>query len=107
MFKRIRISDNLDICYLFPILSKVYIMLWKFRLGSDLVQPEQVPLVPMRMRQLHQWYKSEENEMFGARYKHEHFHKGLGILWVKFEYLYEFYRKSAHDVVSESVRPGP
>ena len=36
--------------------------------------------------------------MFGARYKQEHFHKGEGILWVKFEYLYEFYQKSALDV---------
>jgi hypothetical protein len=51
----------------------------------------------MRLRQLHQWYKSQDSEMFGARYKQEHFHKGSSILWVKFEYLYEFYQLSTLD----------
>ena len=73
-------------------------LLWKFRLGYNLVELEQVPLLTTRMRQLHQWYKSQKGAMFGARYKQEHFHKGEGILWVKFEYLYEFYQKSSVDV---------
>jgi hypothetical protein len=65
---------------------------WPFRLGNDLVHPEQVPALPTRLRQLHQLYKSQDSESFRARYKQEHFHKGLGILWVRFEYLYEFYQ---------------
>jgi hypothetical protein len=73
-------------------------LLRPFRLENDLVHPEQVPTLPTRLRQLHQWYKSQDSESFGARYKHEHFHKGASILWVRFEYLYEFYTQSALDV---------
>jgi hypothetical protein len=40
------------------------LLLWPFRLGYDLVHPEQVPVLSTRLRQLHQWYKSQDSEMF-------------------------------------------
>lgn len=77
---------------------------WQFALGKDLVCPDDIHNLPMRLRQLHQWYKSQGgSEMFGVRYPIEYFGKkddknNHTILWIELRALYDFYQQDSLDV---------
>ena len=51
-----------------------------FVMGQPLMWPELIDMLPVRMRELHQWYmkySSEGNIMFATRIKDSHFHRGM------------------------------
>jgi len=52
----------------------------QFKMGKDLVEMEQIPMLPTRMRQLHSWYKKKKGVMFGVRYLDEGLRKGENIV---------------------------
>ncbi|CAN6275253.1 unnamed protein product [Urochloa humidicola] len=76
---------------------------WTFELGKDLVSPEEIHGLPMKMRNLHAWYKSQSGLYFGVRYPKEFFGQPIDLTthsekWIKFEFLFELYQQDSLDV---------
>jgi len=73
---------------------------WTYKPGEDLVRPDQIPHLPTRMRQLHEWYKTQTGNMIGVFFKSSDIFKteGSATYWVEFSSLFELYQKQALDV---------
>ena len=57
-----------------------------FVLGQPLMWPKLIDRLPMRMRELHNWYlkySSGGNIMFVARIKDSHFHRSMDDVWIE------------------------
>ncbi|CAO2149012.1 unnamed protein product [Urochloa humidicola] len=76
---------------------------WTFEMGKDLVCPEELGGLPMKMRKLHEWYKDQSGMYFGVRYPKRFFGAIVDNTthhekWMKFESLHELYQQDALDI---------
>ncbi|CAN6372084.1 unnamed protein product [Urochloa humidicola] len=76
---------------------------WTFDMGKDLVCPEELGGLPMKMRKLHEWYKDQSGMYFGVRYPKRFFGAIVDNTtrherWMKFESLHELYQQDALDI---------
>ena len=73
---------------------------WKYVSGQPLVKPEQVPLLPTRMYDLHKWYMIEaaktDRESLMVKVKEEHYFHAKD-LWVEFEEMFQLFNQDALD----------
>jgi hypothetical protein len=62
--------------------------------------PELLNMLPMRTRELHEWYiraTADGDVMFAARVKDSNLHQGLADVWIKFVSLWFLYHQDALD----------
>ena len=74
---------------------------WQFQLGTSLVPPEVVSLMPTKMRWLNNRYillMSQCVFMSGAKIKDDDFFRGEAIIWINWEEVYQLYHQDALDV---------
>ena len=74
--------------------------------GEPLIWPELIPMLPIRMRELHRWYmqsSTEGNIIFAARIQDRHFYQGIDDVWIEFETLWDLYHQDALDKSMLSV----
>ena len=69
---------------------------WTYKQSEDLVHPDQIPNLPTRMCQLHEWYKGQSGFMFCVVFKSSDiYHIGTDTYWIDFSSLFEFYQQQA------------
>ncbi|CAN6293739.1 unnamed protein product [Urochloa humidicola] len=76
---------------------------WPFELGKDMVSPQDMGGLPMKMRKLHEWYKHQSDDMFGVRYPKELFgtpndKTTYTEKFIEFKSIYELYQQDSLDV---------
>ena len=67
--------------------------------GKPLVRPEEVPLLPTKMRTLHDWYLKEVNngrESLMVKVKAEHYFHEKDV-WVDFPEMFQLFNQDALD----------
>jgi hypothetical protein len=60
--------------------------------------PELLNMLPMRMRELHEWYMratADGDIIFAARVKDSYLHRGLDDVWIEFVSLWFLYHQDA------------
>jgi len=76
---------------------------WTFEHGKDLVCPEELGGLPMKMRNLHDWYKRQSGIYFGVRYPKEFFGQIIEgsprhDRYLEYKFLFHLYQQDALDV---------
>ena len=75
-------------------------VVWKWENGKSLLPPEQIDLLPTRMRMLHEWYlnaSKDEDVTLGVQITEEHF-IGADTMQIYFEEFYMLYKLDALDL---------
>jgi len=79
------------------------VVAYKYRYGSPLVRPEEIPNLPTRMRKLHKWYL--EASQRGQNWivigiNDEHYFRGTDDINIEFAELFQLYN---HDALDKSM----
>ena len=74
---------------------------WQFQLGTSLVPPEVVSLMPTKMRWLNNRYMLLMSQcifMSGAKIKDDDFLRGEAIIWVNWKEVYQLFHQEDLDI---------